>query len=337
LVALEISEIKNMPLMKRSIVAIMLLFCFANCDDVFGQQEAQFSHNMFNNMGINPGFAGLRNAICATALARQQYVGFRDVEGNSLSPETYSFTVDAPVPFLKGGLALGFIQDQQAFETALGVKLGYAYHLQMDYGTMGIGGQIGFLDKRFDFSGFKPITEGDPALVASDEESAMILDGALGVFYKLDKAWAGLSISQLAQGQKQIGTAEYKTRRHLYLAAGYHYTLPGYTDFVLSPSFLFKSDLTALQRGYSFQTDFNSLITYRERFWGGLSYRLQDAAVIFLGLTIEQISIGYSYDITLSPLGRSGRSWGSHEIFVQYCFALQIDKIQQTHRNVRFL
>lgn len=324
--------------MKKSSIAIVLLFCMVFCNAVYSQQEAHFSHNMFNNMGINPGFAGLRNAICATALARQQYVGFSDQEGNSLSPETYSFTVDAPIPLIKGGLALGFIQDQQAFETALGVKLGYAYHLQMDYGTLGIGGQIGFLDKRFDFSGFKPITEGDPALSSSEEESRMIIDGAIGAFYKHEnKAWAGLSISQLAQAQKDIGTADYKTRRHLYLAAGYNYTLPGYTDFVLSPSFLFKSDLTAIQGGYAYQTDFNALMTYRERFWGGLSYRIQDAAVVFLGLNIEQISIGYSYDITLSPLGRSGRSWGSHEIFVQYCFELQIDKIQQTHRNVRFL
>ncbi len=319
--------------MKKSTIAIFVLLYVIYSDDVYGQQEPQFSHNMFNNMAINPGFAGLRNAICATAIARQQWVGFRDEERNRVNPETYSFTVDAPIRLIRGGLALGFLQDQLGFETALGVKLAYAYHHNLGLGKLGIGAQIGFLDKRFDFGGFNPIQDGDPALQgASGEESRMMIDGALGVFYKLeDDLWAGISVSQLTQTRREIANADYQQRRHLYLTAGYNYTLPSNTAFVLSPSVLFKTDLGSIQ------TDFNTLVTYRERFWGGLSYRIQDAAVVFLGLTFEQISIGYSYDITLSPLGRSGRSWGSHELLVTYSFDLDIERIQKTQRNIRFL
>ncbi len=319
--------------MKKCCIAVILFtVAIVTPRGAMGQQEAQFSHNMFNNMAINPGYAGLRNAICATALARQQWVGFRDEENNNINPETYSFTVDAPLPLIRGGLAVGFLQDELGYETALGVKLAYSYHLDMDYGTMGIGGQIGFLDKRFDFGSFNPISEGDPALTGSGEESRMMIDGALGVFYQMDQtAWAGISVSQLTQTQREIGTADYQLKRHLYVSAGYNYPLPGQPAFVVSPSVLFKTDFGSVQ------TDFNTLVTFREKFWGGLSYRIQDAAVVLLGLTFEQISIGYSYDITLSPLGRSGRSWGSHEIYVQYCFSLDIDKIQQQQRNVRFL
>jgi type IX secretion system PorP/SprF family membrane protein len=318
--------------MRNYRIALVIIISFLFCDEVYSQQEPQFSHNMFNNMAINPGYAGLRNAICATALARQQWVGFRDEEDNRLNPETYSFSVDAPLPLIKGGLAIGFLQDQLGFETALGVKLAYAYHLDLDYGKMGIGAQIGFLDKRFDFAGFKPINEGDPALTGSGEESRMMIDGALGVFYQMDQtAWAGISVSQLTQTRREVGNAEYQLKRHIYLSGGYNYTLPSHPSFVLSPSVLIRTDFG------SFQTDFNTLVTFRERFWGGLSYRIQDAAVVFLGLTFEQISIGYSYDITLSPIGRSGRSWGSHEILVQYCFSLDIERVQQTQRNVRFL
>jgi type IX secretion system PorP/SprF family membrane protein len=318
--------------MKKYTIAALFIALFTICDDVSAQQEAQFSHNMFNNMGINPGFAGLRTAICATALARQQWVGFRDEEGTRVNPETYSFNIDAPIPFLRGGLGLGFVQDQLGFETTLGVKLAYAYHLDMNYGTMGIGGQVGFLDKRIDFSNFNPINEGDPVLTGSADESRMFIDFALGAFYQMDdQAWAGLSVSQLSQQTREIGNADHQLRRHIYLTAGYNYTLPSQPAFVVSPSVLVKSDFG------SFQTDINALITYNNRFWGGVSYRLEDAAVIFLGLTFEQISIGYSYDITTSPLGRSGRSYGSHEIMLQYCFDLDIGKITETHRNVRFL
>jgi type IX secretion system PorP/SprF family membrane protein len=129
--------------MKKAIIITfsLIFFCFGS---VYSQQDVQFSHNMFNTMGINPGYAGLRSAICATALARQQWVGFRDSEGNRVSPETYSLNVDAPIPFLKGGAAIGFIQDELGFETNVGVKITYAYHHQMVFGKLGIGAQIGF-------------------------------------------------------------------------------------------------------------------------------------------------------------------------------------------------
>jgi type IX secretion system PorP/SprF family membrane protein len=316
----------------RSFAVIFLLLILYSVTTVYGQQEPQVSHNMFNNMAINPGYAGLRNAICATAIARQQWVGFRDDEQNALNPETYSFAIDAPIPFIRGGLSLGFLQDQLGFEKAMGVKIGYAYHLRLNTGRLGIGGQIGFIDKRFDFSGFNPITDGDPLLVGSGEESRILADGALGVFFLSDQnLWGGISVTQLGQARSEIGSVIYQTRRNLYLTTGYNYTLPGNTDYVVSPSLLLKTDIT------TFQADFSALITYKERFWGGASYRLQDAAVVFLGLAFQQINIGYSYDLTLSPLGRNRRSWGSHEIMLRYCFNLELEKVQQINRNVRFL
>ncbi len=318
--------------MRKSLLAVAIVITSLICQTAQGQQEAQFSHNMFNNMAINPGYAGINQAICAIALARQQWVGFRDEGRNPLNPETYSFTVDAPIPIIRGGLALGFLQDQLGFETSLGVKLAYSYHLDVDYGKFGIGAQVGFLDKRLDFAKFKPFSEGDPALTGTAEESRMYTDLALGVFFQSDnKAWAGISVSQLAQTKKEIGTAPYQLRRHVYASAGHPFVLAGNTDYVLTPSVLFKTDFGSLQ------TDFNTLITYRQRFWGGVSYRIQDAAVILLGLSFEQISVGYSYDITLSPIGRNARSWGSHEVLVRYCFDLNLEKIQQIQRNVRFL
>jgi type IX secretion system PorP/SprF family membrane protein len=299
---------------------------------VFAQQEPQFSHNMFNNMGINPGYAGLRGAICATGLARQQWLGFKDAEDNRLNPETYLLNVDAPLPFLKGGLALGFMQDKLGYENNVGVKLSYAYHIKMVGGKLGIGAQAGFLDKRNDFSQLTPITDGDPVLTGSAEETHMFVDFALGGFFQSDsKSWAGLSFSQLRQASGQIGESNHVLKRHAYLTGGYNLSLPGNPAYELTPSVLVKTDLASVQ------IDINAMITYNNRFWGGVSYRLQDAVVFLFGLNIEQFSLGYSYDFSTSPLGRKGRSYGSHEIMLQYCFDLDLDKIREIQRNVRFL
>ncbi len=313
----------------KTLFALMAPLLFGGLANA--QQEAQFSHNMFNNMGVNPGLAGLRNAICATGLARQQWSGFRDEEGNRLSPETYSLNVDAPVPFLRGGLALGFIQDALAYETNVGVRLAYSHHLELGLGRLGIGAQVGFMDKGIDFSYFNPITPGDPVLVGGNENHIFI-DFALGGFLLLDNvAWAGISVSQLSSARGAIGDSEYALRRHVFATGGYHFMLPGRSDYIISPSILVKSDLASVQM------DINTIVTYNNRFWGGVSVRPQDAVVFILGVGLDQISIGYAYDVTTSLMGSAGRSYGSHEIMLQYCFDLGFDKVQEIQRNIRFL
>lgn len=314
---------------KPGIVFIFLMTIVVSVS--FSQQDVQFSHNMFNNMGVNPGYAGLRSAICATALARQQWVGFRDSEGNRINPETYALNVDAPLPIIRGGLALGFLQDQLGFETNVGVKISYSYHHRLDFGKLGLGAQIGFLDKRTDFGKFKPLTSGDPVLVGG-EETHMYVDFGAGVFYlSNDNYWGGISVSQLRQARGALGESNYSLKRHYYLSAGYDYTLPSNASYMLSPSVLLKTDAKSVQ------FDINALVTYNKRFWGGVSYRPQDALVILLGLHLDQFSVGYSYDITTSLMGALGRSYGSHEIMLRYCFELDIEKIKEVQRNIRFL
>ena len=317
--------------MNKPGILFLILFLLTLSVPAYSQQDVQFSHNMFNSMGINPGYAGLRSAICATALARQQWVGFRDNEGNKVSPETYALNVDAPLPMIRGGLAIGFLQDQLGFETNVGVKIAYSYHRRLDFGKLGIGAQVGFLEKRTDFSKFAPITSGDPVL-RGGAETYMFVDFGIGAFYlSNDNYWGGISVSQLRQARGNLGESNYSLKRHYYLTGGYDYTIPSNSSYVFSPSFLMKTDAKSIQ------FDLNALVTYNKRFWGGVSYRPQDAVVILFGLQLEQISFGYSYDITSSALGALGRSYGSHEIMLRYCFELDIDKIKEIQRNVRFL
>ncbi len=314
---------------KKCIFTFICFLCF--CGVVQSQQQAQFTHNKFNYMGINPGLAGLRNAICATGIARQQWVGFRDEEGERLNPETYSLNVDAPIRFIRGGVALGFIQDELGPETSVGVSLSYAYHLDLGMGRLGIGAQVGFLDKGIDFSRLNPLDPGDPVLTGG-EENVIFTDFSIGGFYLLDdEAWAGLSVAQLRQARGGLADSDFGLKRHIYATAGYNFALPNNASYVVSPSLLVKTDLA------SAQFDFNTTVTYNNRFWGGVTYRPQDAVAVMLGVSLDQISIGYSYDITTSPLGSMRRSYGTHEVMLQYCFDLDLDRIQEIQRNVRFL
>jgi len=287
----------------------------------FSQQEAQFSHNMFNNMAINPGFAGHTEAICATAIARTQWMGFTDPQGNKGAPQTYLLSVDGNINPIRGGLGLVISQDKLGFEKNLGVKIGYAYQMNIGPGKLGIGAQVGFLNKTIDFSKFVPIDADDPYLQAN-KPSDMLTDYSLGFFYSIkNKLYAGLSSSQLLQVQSNFGAniASPKLKRHYYLTAGYQIPLTN-QSFEIDPSILVKSDITSLQ------IDLNALLWYNNKFWAGLSYRPGDAIVVLVGLrpipNNNDVKLGISYDVTTSALGAKGRSNGTIEVMLNYCFKI---------------
>ncbi|HSW67093.1 MAG TPA: type IX secretion system membrane protein PorP/SprF [Bacteroidales bacterium] len=300
---------------------------------VYSQQEPQFSHNMFNHVLVNPGFAGMNDAISATGIVRQQWVGLRDAEDNNISPETFLLSVDATVPLLRGGIGGTILQDQIGFFTINGFKIGYSYHHRTPKGRLGIGLQVGLLNHQLDGTRFNPVSGADPILnqLQGGELSNMMADFSAGVFYEVQgQFYVGLSSSRIMQTSSQIGEGEdarVNFRRHYYLTGGYQFPFPGNNDYQVLPSVFIKSD------GSSVQFDLNTSVVYKERFWGGMSYRHQDAIVMLVGLTLNELKIGYSYDIPLSAIG----GFGSHEIMVNYSFKLELEKERKSFRNTRFL
>lgn len=297
-----------------------------------GQQEPQFTHNMFNHMGVNPGFAGLNNAICATGLARQQWVGFKDAEGNRVSPETYLISVDGTVKKLRGGIGGSVMQDKIGFYTINDIQLGYSYHRNLREGRLGIGLQINLINSILDAGKFQAVDETDPILQnLSGEASNMMFDLNLGLFYQVPgKYYVGFSSTRLLESSKEFDNsagAYVNFRRHYYLGGGFQFTLSGNPAYEFVPSVFIKSD------GASIQTDINTLVYYNQKVYGGISYRHQDAIALMVGFTMNDMRVGYSYDVPLSAVGGTG----SHEIMINYCFKLELEQFRKSFRNTRHL
>jgi type IX secretion system PorP/SprF family membrane protein len=274
---MPIFQIRPNPVNMKKIIP---LFVFLFSISAYAQQEAQFTQYMFNNMAYNPGYAGINKQICANTLLRQQWVGFTDPDGNKGAPQTYLLSIDAPVRFLRGGLGATLFQDKLGFETNLGVKLAYAYHLNLPNGVLGLGLQAGFLNKSIDFGKFKPIDAADPLLQSRSIEKTMITDIAFGAFYNIPGvAYAGISSSQLIQGdiKLNIPNSQASLKRHYYLVGAYHWVMPNSPDWQISPYLMIKSDFA------STQYDVSGIVKYQNRFWAGLTYRHQDAVSILLG------------------------------------------------------
>ena len=134
------------------------------------------------------------------------------------------------------------------------------------------------------------------------------LNGGLWVYSSA--FYIGYSAAQIMQNQiRSVDIpAEAKVNVHHFATAGYRFIINENLD--ITPSALVKYMGPA---PVSF--DFNIKANYQNKFWGGLSYRKADAAVVMLGYNIkDMIHIGYSYDLTLSELRKY--SSGSHEIVV---------------------
>jgi len=345
---------KRLDIMNKKIIFLYIititLFYSVNS---YAQQEAQFSHNMFNILSYNPAFAGSNDQICVNAFGRQQWMGFSETMVNiddgtsqtyNVNPETFLFSIDANVNPLRGGIGAVIYKDKLGHEENIGVKFGYAYKKYIGQGMFSVGLMAGFLNKTINFAEFSPIDKGDPLLNSSIKENDMIFDVAAGLFYKVPGSYyAGISTSQILESGSSFQTPNIGSpdlKRHYYINAGYQYTIPSAPEFELLPSILIKTDFA------STQYDINALLLWNSQFWGGLTYRPIDAVVVLAGARplmttssdlMAPLGIGVAYDITTSNMGYRGRSSGTFEVFINYCFKIVYVPPVSSYKNVKFL
>jgi len=313
--------------LKGSPIFVTLFVLMLNSTTV-GQQTPMITQYMFTNMFFNPAYAGSGGGICAKGLFRQQWIGFKDMDGNSSSPQTILFTVDAPIKFLHGGVGGTIYQDKVPFLTILALKVGYAFKLELGPGDFSIGVQLGFQNPKMDFSKYQFIDQNDELLMGKTNESDFIFDMAAGLFYKIpDKFYVGVSSDQLLQSRGN--NTHYQLRRHYYLTSGYQWAIPNHPAFELQPSLLFLFD------GSAFQLNVSALLQYNNKFYGGLAYRITDAVSVLAGIYFKGFHIGAAYDISTSSL--TNYNSGSIEVMLGYCFKIETDKFRKSYHNTRFL
>ncbi|MBL7915176.1 MAG: type IX secretion system membrane protein PorP/SprF, partial [Bacteroidia bacterium] len=110
---------------------IDLLLCKIACLTLFGigetqaQFEPQFTQYMFNEMFINPAYAGSREQVAATMLYRNQWVG---LEG---APKTQTASINGPLMNKKLGLGLTMMNESIGVTKQFAVYASYAYRIQV--------------------------------------------------------------------------------------------------------------------------------------------------------------------------------------------------------------
>jgi type IX secretion system PorP/SprF family membrane protein len=310
----------------------LFFFIFTVCFVALGQQDPQYTNNMFYKLGVNPGFAGSEDAIGGFVLNRYQWAGFRG------APQTRIFSADAGITVLgkPAGLGLNVISDELGPEKNVLVNVNYAYKVPLNVGEVGIGIALGVFNKAINGEWEIPeddlgiyISPGSDPAIPQGEVSQVAFDTGIGLYLKGVKYYLGASVTHVNQASiKFSDLASTYLVRHYYLTGGYNIKLRD-PLFELRPSFLLKSDLAG------WQVDLNTNLVYNDRLWGGLTYRVQDAVALLLGTElINGLRVGYSFDLVTSALGRYG--YGSHEVFISYSVELEKNRSKK-YKSVRFL
>ncbi len=292
---------------------------------LLAQQDPMFSQSMFNQMAINPAYAGSSDMICATAINRMQWMGFGDA-----TPNVTSVNVNAAIkPFgLSSGIGLNILNDQFGFNKDLGISLSYAVRFKVSGGgTLAVGLNGGMINNSLDPSWNFPDGSSDNA-VPQSKESAINFDMGAGVFYSNNEMYFGFSATHLNQAP-YYNKYDTHYRQHFYLTGGYYLEMRN-PSWEFNPSVIISSDLVTNQ------LTITSNVIYNKRFWGGVSYRAGEAIIGMVGFELfSGLRIGYSYDFSTTEIMKY--NYGSHEFMVGYCFSLKKEKAPQQYKSVRFL
>ena len=293
------------------------------------QQDPQFSQNRFNQLTVNPGFAGSSELINFSVLNRFQWVGFPG------APVTTVFNTDASVHLIGSNDGIGFsvINDAIGFEKNISIGLNYSWRTQLGNGKLGSGISVGLMNKNLNFDmtgidGSDLVNLSDPSL-PTGKVGGVMADIGIGFYYQHKDYELALSARHLNQPTLSFEqSGKYSMRRHYYLSGSYTLQMAD-ERFQALPSFFFKSDAT------TWQADLNMTVLYDRRLWGGIGYRIGDAIIITGGAELwNGIKFGYSYDMSISALSRYNS--GSHEFFLAYSVLLYKKRIHK-YKSVRFL
>lgn len=317
--------------MKKVVLSLLLLLiCIGSA---YSQFDAQLSQYMFHNSSFNPAAVGENEMIQITGQHRIQWLGIPN------AGRTTIFSINTPFKLKNSnhGAGIRFINERIGQFTNQTAHLQYAFKKKLNDGVLSIGTDLGFVSLGFNGGdSIHPISIGEYHDLSNDPEipntgvTGMSFDLGLGAFYSSPALYAGISYLHLNNPVIRWGDfSEFKQNSSLFITGGYNWEVPD-TKYVFKPSTLFKTDFNTLQ------LDVTARMEYDDKYWGGLTYRIQDAVVFLAGINISGgFSLGYSYDLPTSKIITV--SSGSHEILFLYSFEYIFGKRTSKYKSIRIL
>jgi type IX secretion system PorP/SprF family membrane protein len=294
-------------------VIILLIFSYA-ATSVIAQQDAQFSQYMLNTLWYNPGYAGVEGVTRLTASHRSQWLGYQPtINDGGVAPTTQLISMTTPIYKLNSGFGAHILNDRTGPLTNLEAQVSYAYHLALKDSKLSFGLRTGIYSQTIDFGVYRAIHPNDEKLAGKAGKTSQIKpDLSMGVFYRKEKYYFGLSFSHLTKAEFDFGVSQKSIlTNHVYLTGGYYYDVSFDLRFLftcLVQSDLTQTTATAGAIGY-----------FKDKVWVGTAFRQADAATLLLGYSLvkdKSVKLNYAFDYVVQ--NQSAKQVTSHELVLTY-------------------
>ncbi|MBC3540529.1 type IX secretion system membrane protein PorP/SprF [Rufibacter sediminis] len=286
----------------------------------WAQHRSQFSQYIFNQLVINPAYAGSKETLTLNAFHRTQWVGLQG------APNTQTFSIDGLTKNKHLGLGFHATRDEIFAQNRKNIEVDAAVKLPVsETGILSFGLAAGV--SHFAVNGSKLVTgndQEDPAVIAAQKETTWSPSLKAGIFFHTERFYAGVSVTDLLGIDKDIN---YDPERHYFFNVGYVADLSH--NIKVKPSIMLKENFDGPTN-----VDLNAFFLFGERIWLGASYRTamnifkndfeakglssKDAVVAMVDLYVtKRLRLGYAHDFTLHG---NLNDLSTHEISVGYSF-----------------
>lgn len=311
--------------MRKSRMILMFLFggILFFITKVHAQTEPMYSQYMYNMLGVNPAYAGNREATSLNFFQRNQWVGLKG------APKTTSFSIDKALNDSKIGIGFQAYDDRLGVEAATGFNAILSSRVKVsDKGILSGGISVGLMNYKISLNDvLNRYTPTDPSFISSAKPSQWIPIVGMGLYYNTDKLYLGISTpsilrSRLAKFENFVSGIQKVDDFHLFTTAGFVFEIN--EELKLKPSTMIK-----MVSGAPLEADINLNVWLRDMIGIGGSYRTGDA---FVGMVevqaTDNLRFGYAYDMPFSPVKYYTR--GSHELMLRYEFGNFKTRIKST-------
>jgi type IX secretion system PorP/SprF family membrane protein len=295
------------------LIAFFILLVFAGK----AQQDPQYNLYQFNQMVINPAYAGARDAIAVIASARQQWSGF---DG---APRTSCFSAHGPILNKNVGVGLTVIQDAMGPRKMFGAYGNFAYILRLGQKyKLAMGLSAGYNRFQFDYSKLTyKTTEINPEIY--NNQTRGVLDLNFGTYLRSSTFFMGLSVSHLNRATvldfrvPNNNEILYRLRSHLFFTIG--------KSIQLNENLIFAPTLMLRMAGQKPSADINFNFFILKKLWLGAFIKSAYGPGFLMQYNVtNKMRVGYSFDSGMNDARRLG---AAHEIIIGFDFADNKNKI----------
>ncbi len=309
-------------MVKKLFIPVIFIFI---CNNLFGQQDPHFTQFYANKLYLAPSFAGASQHDRITMIYRNQWPA---IPGTFV---TYGLSYDHFFENFNSGVGVLLLRDLagsgRLSTTNLGIQ--YSYDFQIVEGWhMRPGIHFFYTQTGLDFDRLiwnDELTSPIPSTIEPPTlENTADVDFSTSILTYSDRFWFGMTIDHLLKPKNSLYESGQFIPIKLAIFGGAQIIKKGRLlnpiDETLSVTFLFKNHYQINQMDIGLYWYKNPLVL--GMFYRGIPFlnnEIRGDAIAFLaGYKIENFSVGYSYDFTISKLLNT--TGGSHEVSLNYEF-----------------